>query len=213
MKITLATTLLAALTAASASAQSLAPSAADSSFDSLAPSAAEPIESLVPTTAGGPDTAFPTLITGSTVGPVGVGDGEDVIVTLTPKDFDGCIQVNGMDDDGDLLLATCDGSNPMQQLKFVGNMIQLAADSSKCLQAGRNSIPVSGKYIRVYGCDSSEPLQKFSWDAPDGALTLEQFPDLAVVFRGTTADVNSDPIILGDLNDREVLNRAGWVVL
>lgn len=212
MKISLTTTLLAALTAASASAQTLAPSSAGSSFDSLAPSAAVPIESLVPTSAEPDTTAFPTSTTDSTADPLGDADGEEPIVTLTPTDYNGCMEVGGITEEDELLLATCDASDPMQQLKFVGEQIQLVADSTKCLQAGSNPPASSGKYIRVYPCDPAESLQKFSWDAPNGALTLME-TDFAVVFRGVTANVNTDPIILEDLNRPEVFKRAGWSVL
>jgi hypothetical protein len=37
-------------------------------------------------------------------------------VTLTPKNYNGCMKVNGAGDfDDDFLLATCDGSDPLQQ--------------------------------------------------------------------------------------------------
>jgi hypothetical protein len=123
------------------------------------------------------------------------------------------MKVNGVDDESELTLATCDASDPMQQFKFIGEQVQLVADPTKCLQAGSIPAPESGKKIRVFECDADEALQKFSWDAPDGALTLVDWPDYAVVFRGTTANVNVDPIILGDLNDNGVFDRKGWSVL
>ena len=214
MKITLTTALLTALTTASVSAQSLAPSAADSSFDSLAPSVAEPIESLVPTATTIDSTAFPTE-TGTTADPLGDVDGNDSIVTLTPTDYSGCMKVFGADDgaESQVILSTCDASDTSQQFKFVGEQVQLVADPTKCLQAGINPDPESGKYIRVFGCDADEALQKFSWDAPDGALTLVDWPVYAVVFQGTNANVNSDKIILGDLSNTEVFDRSGWSVL
>lgn len=208
MKISLTTTLLAALSASCASAQSLAPSAADSSFASLAPSVAPPIESLVPTSAEVDSTAFPT----SAADPLGDADGQESIVTLTPTDYSGCMKVGGVSEEDEIMLATCDASDPMQQLQFVGEQIQLVADPTKCLQAGSSAPASAGKYIRVYPCDSAESLQKFSWDAPNGALTLAQ-TDFAVVFRGVNANVNTDPIILEDINISEVFERAGWSVL
>lgn len=135
-------------------------------------------------------------------------------VTLTPKNYNGCMKIDGDgEEDDDLILATCDASDPKQQFTFVGEKIQLAMDSSLCLQGGRNVMPDDGKYIRVYPCRDDETLQKFSWDAPDGALTLMDYPDFAVVFRGTSANVNSDPIILGDLNNSDVLERKDWTIL
>jgi hypothetical protein len=179
---------------------------------SPAPSVADEVtdDTAVPTdmpTAGtppAPDTPAPTT------------PPAPAIVTLTPKNYSGCIKVNGDGDaDDDFRLATCNASDPKQQFKFVGNNIQLAMSDSAdpmCLQAGRNGMPEGGKYLRVYECDEGNPLQLFNWVAPDGALALVEYPNIAVVFRGTTANVNSDPIILGDLNESEIVTRKDWTI-
>ena len=76
------------------------------------------------------------------------------------------------DGDDNLLLAMCNAQDENQQFKFVGNLIQLAKDTSKCLQAGlRGGIPLHGTYLRVYPCNKSSALQQVTWDAP-GALKL-----------------------------------------
>ena len=171
---------------------------------SMMPSTETGIETFVPT---GADTTVPTFNTLPTDG------GTPSIVTLTPRNYNGCIKVNGNGElDDDFRLASCDASDPKQQFSFVGEQIQLAMDTSMCLQAGRSVMPEDGKYLRVYECDSGETLQRFSWDAPDGALTMVDFDDLAVVFRGTNANLNSDPIIIGDLNKADVLERKDWVI-
>lgn len=175
---------------------------------SMMPSTETDIETFVPT---GADSSAPTV---NTLPTEGAPDTEiPSIVTLTSRNYDGCIKINGDGDvDDDFRLSSCDASDPKQQFSFVGDQIQLAMDTSKCLQAGRNVMPEDGRYLRVYACDDDETLQKFTWDAPDGALTLVDWPDYAVVFRGTTANVNVDPIILGDLNKAEVFERKDWIV-
>ena len=186
------------------------PSFDSSVADSAVPSGADAI-AATPQPSTGAGTPAPTAGAGT---PAPTAGAEPSIVTLTPLNYDGCMMVNGNgDDDNDFLLASCDATDEKQQFKFVGNQIQLAMDSSKCLQGGRNPTPSSGKYLRVYTCSDDEPLQMFTWEAPDGALTLQEFPNLAVVFRGTTANLNIDPIILGDLDDPEVLERKDWTIL
>lgn len=180
------------------------------------PSASTPQDSSsMPSTEGGIVTSMPTDSDGTPIPtPLPSIAPAPAAVTLTPKNYNGCIKVNGNgDEDDDFRLASCNKTDPKQQLKFVGDQIQLEMDSTKCLQGGRNPMPEGGKYLRVFKCDPTETLQRFSWDAPDGALTLLEFPNLAVVFRGTTANVNTDPIILGDLNESEVVTRKDWVIL
>ena len=136
-------------------------------------------------------------------------------VTLTPKMYEGCMKVNGNgEDDDDFLLATCDASDPRQHFILDGNLIKIALDETKCAQAGRlNPQPSHGNLLRVFLCDSGNPQQEFTWDAPSGALTLVKFPNLAVVFQGVNANVNKDRIIVGDLGKRAVETRKDWVIL
>ena len=67
-----------------------------------------------------------------------------------------------------------------------------------------------GTYLRVSTCDQFSPLQQFQWD--DGTLNLVG-TQLAIVFRGTTANINSDPIILGDLGEPSTTSRKEWMIL
>jgi len=185
--------------------------------------------SIMPSSESGMNTAMPTEETdgGATPVPTEGTDGGatpvpttggDVavpsVVTLTPRDYPGCIKVKGNgDQDDELYLAACNPSDQKQQFKFVGDWIQLEMDSSKCLQGGRDPMPSDGKYVRVFNCDEDESLQRWSWDAPDGALSLLDYPELAIVFQGTTANVNSDRIIIKDLNDPLVDKRKDWVIM
>ena len=136
-------------------------------------------------------------------------------VTLTPKNYDGCMKVNGDgEDDDDIMLATCDSSDPRQQFILDGTQMKLALDTNKCIQAARSKPqpPSQGNFLRVFSCNSSDPQQQFIWDGPDGALTLVQYPTLAAVFQGVTANVNRDRIIVGDLSIKGVNARKDWVI-
>ena len=117
------------------------------------------------------------------------------------------------DDDDEVMLATCNGDDAMQKFKLVDGQIQLGADSTMCLQAGRQGAPTHGNYMRVYTCDSSNELQKFTWEAPNGRLYPTDYPGVTVVYQGTTAHINSDRIILADLTVPDVVEREGWETL
>ena len=134
-------------------------------------------------------------------------------VVFTPKNYDGCIQVNGDGNDkDDFLLATCDASNPRQRFNMddENHQMKLSLDTTKCLQAGHgNSVPKHGTFLRVFPCDTTVSQQNFTWKG--GALMLEQF-GLAVVFQGAEANVDSDHIIVGDIDKASVLKRKDWVV-
>jgi transforming growth factor-beta-induced protein len=120
---------------------------------------------------------------------------EPPVVSLTPVDFDGCMQVDGFGEDKDsLLLATCDATLASQKFKFESEFIRIGLDESKCLQAGSNGDPENGTKLRVYTCDSTNPLQKFKWEG--GAMTLVAYPDLCVVFHGQHANLDTDPILV-----------------
>ena len=151
-----------------------------------------------------------------TADPLGIdeeGPDEEGFVTLKPTNLDGCMEINGKgEDDDNFILAACDKSDPLQQFKFVGNQIQLGMDPSMCLQAGRLGTPSHGKYLRVFPCDSTNDLQDFTWDAPDGRLYPTAYPAVTVVFRGTFPNVNLDPIILGGMDVDGVEEREGWEV-
>jgi len=131
---------------------------------------------------------------------------------ITPKNYAGCMRIHGQGEDNDVVrLSTCNAADPNEQFKLDGNQIQLALDPNKCLQAGLGDSPTNGTYLRVAPCDRSSPLQQFAWDAPDGALTLIN-TNLVVVFRGTIANLNTDPIILRDASNESVAARKDWVI-
>jgi len=133
-----------------------------------------------------------------------------IAVTLTPKNYNGCMQVNGEGkDDDDFILATCNASDPRQQFVLEASQMKLALDPTKCAQAGRlNPKPSHGHFLRVFSCDAMNAQQQITWN--DSTLMLVPF-GLAVVFQGVTADVDSDGIIVGDLSRPGVLARKDWV--
>lgn len=172
-----------------------------------------------PTTATPEDatTATPEDTTiGVTADPLDIDEDfdSDSTVTLTPTEAFGCMKINGNgNDDDELYLATCNASDPKQQFKFVGSQVQLAMDTSKCLQAGRRNTPSQGKYMRVYPCDATNDLQDFTWDRPEGRLYPTQYSDVTVVYQGTTAHVNRDRIIVANIDTADVVARQGWKIL
>lgn len=133
-------------------------------------------------------------------------------VMVTPKNYDGCMQVNGDgEDEDDFILVTCDTTDLRQQFVLEGNLMKLALDPFKCAQAGRlNSEPSHGHFLRVFPCDATNVQQKFSWN--DDAILLMEFEWLAVVFQGVKPDVNSDRIIVGDLRKPGILERKDWII-
>jgi hypothetical protein len=137
----------------------------------------------------------------------------DTVVSLTPINFVGCMEVDGeVADDDQLLLGTCNTTEAKQQFKFDGRLIRSAVDETKCLQAGRNKTPpFEGQKMRIFTCDSSHPLQKFLWDSVNGGpLRLVDFDNFCVVFRGTTANLGEDPILVKYCDN--VAMRRGWEV-
>jgi hypothetical protein len=78
-------------------------------------------------------------------------------------------------------------------------------DGSKCLRAGQGGTVRSGTFMRLQSCDTADVLQQFVYDGSRVQLTGR--PDLCVVYRGTTAHVGVDPIILKTCND----HQEGWV--
>lgn len=141
-------------------------------------------------------------------------DSTGTAVQLSPTGVSlGCMKVKGSgQDDDEVMIATCDGSDPMQKFKLVDGQIQLA-DSNMCLQAGRQGETSHGKYMRVFKCDSSNELQEFTWEAPNGRLYPTNYPGFTVVYQGTTAHINSDRIIVADLTVPGVVEREGWETL
>jgi transforming growth factor-beta-induced protein len=136
-----------------------------------------------------------------------------VVEMITPVDFPGCMEVDGdISNDDSLLLGTCSDTSSKQEFTYDGTYLHPGGDSKKCLQAGRMNAPSDGKYLRVFECDSDHPLQKFSWNVNNGGpLTLTEYPEFCVVFRGNVANVDADPIIIKKCQDIPFMRR-GWKV-
>lgn len=134
------------------------------------------------------------------------------LASLTPVDFDGCMQVDGFGEDDDaLILATCNLALVSQKFKFKSQLIRIGLDESKCLQAGSDGDLENGTNLRVHTCDSTNPLQTFKWEG--GAITLVAYPDLCVAFHGQHANLDADPIIIKDCNLADYVGMShGWQV-
>jgi hypothetical protein len=123
------------------------------------------------------------------------------------------MEVDGkVTDDDKVILGTCHATEAKQQFKLDGRLIRSAVDETKCLQVGRNNTPpIEGQKMRIYTCDPSHPLQNFLWDSVSGGpLRLVDFDNFCVVFRGTTANLDEDPILVQYCDN--VSMRRGWEV-
>jgi hypothetical protein len=62
--------------------------------------------------------------------------------------------------------------------------------------------------MRITECNEKQMLQRFMWTG-DGPITVASSPDLCLVFKGITANVGVDPIIL-QLCSRIPAERLRW---
>lgn len=134
---------------------------------------------------------------------------------LTPTNFDGCMEAQGTKTNNKIILGKCDSSNKRQKWIIDGNLIRLAANKSKCLQAGYKNRkvddPENGMKMRVGECDDDFgiPRQIFEHDGPDGKLTLVDFPKFCVVSQGAKPIPGKSSVILKVCNDIN-RKRRGW---
>lgn len=127
---------------------------------------------------------------------------------LESLNFDGCIELEDgrAENDNKLLLAPC---NSNQGWRYDSDgLFHSSVDDSKCMQAARGGSIRDGSKLRVFSCDKNDDGQVFSFDRT-GHISLQSDPDLCVVFRGTTANVGNDPIILKECDSVEDV-RLEW---
>ena len=86
-------------------------------------------------------------------------------------------------------------------------MIKSEMDMNFCLQAGYGSGKMVGRVLRVQHCDEHNHLQRWEFEN-GGELKPALDDDLCVVWRGTTANVGSDPMIL--LDCAHAKGRKNW---
>jgi len=142
---------------------------------------------------------IPSSLQPPTAAPTPLPSGFTSLERITPVFFQGCMDVDGDgQNDDSIKLGTCSSTKPSQEFTYNGTYIHPGGDTTKCLQAGRLDTPQNGKYMRVYDCDDSNILQRFSWDFRNsGRIQLTgEWSAFCVVFRGVEENLDVDPIIL-----------------
>ena len=83
-------------------------------------------------------------------------------------------------------------------------------DDDYCLQAGYgDKHNMVGRVLRIHHCENNNHLQV--WEFEDGEYLSPTLNDhLCVAWRGTTANVGQDPMILIDC--RRAQHRKGWTL-
>lgn len=137
---------------------------------------------------------------------------------ITPLHFHGCMQVNGTDTEGKVILEKCESGNTEQQWQYdalTGLIRSGLDDGMKCIQAGHHKMPPEdGGKVRIYGCDENNDLQQFHWPSALGSpITLQKYPKYCVTFRGEHADLGIDPIIVKKCSWIEKARRDGWMAM
>lgn len=127
---------------------------------------------------------------------------------LESFNFGGCIELQDgkAENDNKLILGPC---NSNQGWRYDSDgLFHSSVDDSKCINGARMGTIRDGSKLRIYDCDKSEARQVFSFDQT-GRISLKNNPNLCVVFRGTTANIDVDPILLKDCNSVENA-RLNW---
>lgn len=120
----------------------------------------------------------------------------------------GCFTVrdNNARNDQKLVLGSCNTANQRWNLGETDQLLRTQLDSTKCVQAGRTANPRRGTKMRIFPCDSSNPLQLFTTTGTNGndssfKLQLAAYPDFCVDHRGVSANINNDPILAKPCNE------------
>jgi hypothetical protein len=189
-----------------------APSAVED--DSAAPSDL-PVSTPAPSLAEEETSSAPTETATTVPGPPQSTPPADTLVSVTPLEYEGCIEDEGNVSIDKIFLRTCDSTKLEQKFKYDGALMHTGSNEDKCLQAGYNGDPAEGEFVRVVDCDSNNSLQKFTWDfANSGFISLTDKPDFCMSFRGVNDNVGADPILIKEceLNDFEGTKFFRWGV-
>jgi hypothetical protein len=117
-----------------------------------------------------------------------------------------CLIVAGSDAKRDqkLMLGECD--LPDQAWKFDNGLFRTTLDENMCMQAGRGGTrPTHGTKMRLFPCDKDKKIQQFDYNWVNIEL---KDTNMCVIFRGHTADVSKDPIILKSCDESD--NQNNW---
>lgn len=128
---------------------------------------------------------------------------------LESFNYGGCIELEDekAEDDNKLILGPCNSNEGWRYDE--DGLFHSSIDDSKCLQAARGGTIRDGSKLRVFSCNKNEDGQVFDFGSGGGTISLKSDPDLCVVFRGTTASIGTDPIIMKDCDVIEE-ERLDW---
>lgn len=192
-----------------------------SALETSAPTPAPAAQTVTPTPEPTPEPT-PSPTPGPTVPPTSapptkIAPASTRTVQLTPKDFEGCMRVNGsaITSDDNLLLATCIGPpEPRSQLfeLAVRNQIRPANNLNKCLTGGVSGDTLDGSPVIVSDCNATNSFQQFTFDSVNGGpISLLQFPEYCLVFSTNPPVLDEEPIHISGCGNATHLSN-GWEV-
>jgi hypothetical protein len=182
--------------------------------DPIAPSDL-PVSTPGPSPAEEETSSAPTETATTVPGPPQSTPPADSLVSITPLEYEGCIEDEDNVSIDKIFLRTCDSTKLAQKFTYDGAFMRTGSNEDKCLQAGYNGDPAEGEFVRVVDCDSNNLLQKFTWDfANSGFIMLTDKPDFCMSFRGVNDNVGADPILMKEceMNDFEGTKFFKWGV-
>lgn len=157
---------------------------------------------------------------------VNLGGGEETIDPLpadgfqfTPVNFGGCIEASGHNEDDKLMLQVCNPGEIRQEWEYdiLTGLIRAALEdgTSLCMQAGRRKMPPDdGSMVRLFDCDENNTLLQFDWpSALGGPIILRGDVRYCIIFRGGSADLGVDPIIVKKCAELEDARLEGWIMV
>jgi hypothetical protein len=105
-----------------------------------------------------------------------------------------------------VFLDTCDEEKAwrVSPINIFGGaaLLHSGLDDSKCLRAGTGTRVRDGTRMAVVDCDPEDVLQHFV-STVDGEIKVAGRANLCMVFRGTSANIGHDPIIMKTCNDKQ----------
>jgi hypothetical protein len=170
-----------------------------------------PEDSFSPSDADEEESSAPSVTTSSSLGPPQSAPPADLLLSITPADFEGCIEDEDNISIDKVFLRVCDSTKLDQKFKYDG-VFRTGRNEDKCLQAGYDGDPAEGEFVRVADCDLNNSLQKFTWDFVSGFISLTDNPAFCMSFRGINANVGADPVVMKrcEMTDYEGTKYFKW---
>jgi hypothetical protein len=108
-------------------------------------------------------------------------------------------------------LNDCDTNKLTQKFTYDGTHIRTGSDENMCLQASYTAPAEKGEWIRVMACNSTNSLQKFTWNVTGGEISVTDYPSICLTFHdGVNYNPNSDFIRLTECSMTDYGINLGW---